>query len=67
MERRQGLAYEEMLHLKRYFCNEKFGVSCDMYALLNEYDIVPESGWTIPCGALHAPGYPTFETTAKDD
>jgi sugar/nucleoside kinase (ribokinase family) len=39
-----------------------------MYEHLNEYSVVPYSGWTIECGVIHAPGpYPTFEVQLPQD
>jgi len=48
---------------------QEFGKNDSMYTLLNEFDILPETSWTVPAGVLHAPGpYITFEIQlAQDD
>jgi len=49
-------------------CMNCFGMNDSMYEHLNEYTVVPFSGWTIECGVIHAPGpYPTFEVQLPQD
>ncbi|MBI4117381.1 MAG: hypothetical protein HY451_01730 [Parcubacteria group bacterium] len=46
----------------------EFGKSDSMFTLLNEFDIKPMTGWTVPEGVLHAPGpYLTFEIQLPQD
>ncbi|MCR4333504.1 MAG: hypothetical protein NUV60_00565 [Patescibacteria group bacterium] len=45
-----------------------FGKDDSMYELLNEFPILPNTGWTVPEGVLHAPGpYLTFEVQLPQD
>ncbi len=47
---------------------KQFGKSDDVYSLCNTYEIKPYDGWTIPAGALHAPGpWTTFEIQLPQD
>ena len=63
------------LGLKKDISKEKFKIALNefaksdlMYTLLQEYEIKPYSGWTIPAGTIHAPGpWVTFEIQLPQD
>jgi len=45
-----------------------FGKNDLIYTFLNEYEVKPYSGWTIPAGVLHSPGpWPTLEIQLPQD
>lgn len=47
---------------------KEFGQSDSMFELLNEFEIEPMTGWSVPAGILHAPGpYLTFEIQLPQD